>query len=34
MVENIAMYQKIGYVETDRATVGGLHRVYMRKKLN
>jgi ribosomal protein S18 acetylase RimI-like enzyme len=33
MGENIAMYQKIGYVETHRATVNGLHRVYMSKDL-
>ncbi len=34
MVENIAMYQKLGYVETERRFERGLHRVYMKKTLN
>ncbi len=33
MTENIALYQRIGYVETHRATEAGLHRVYMSKTL-
>jgi ribosomal protein S18 acetylase RimI-like enzyme len=33
MVENIALYQRIGYVETHRAVEAGLHRVYMTKTL-
>ena len=33
MTENIAMYERIGYVEVDRATEHGFPRVYMRKRL-
>jgi ribosomal protein S18 acetylase RimI-like enzyme len=33
MVENIALYQRIGYVETHRAVESGLHRVYLTKVL-
>lgn len=33
MVENRALYGKIGYVEYDRRSEDGLARVYMRKKL-
>ncbi len=33
MGENIAMYRRIGYHETHRETVRGLHRVYMKKAL-
>ena len=33
MTENIAMYGRIGYVETDRRTEHGFPRVYMRKRL-
>ena len=31
MVENIALYQRLGYSETDRRTEKGLERVYMQK---
>jgi GNAT superfamily N-acetyltransferase len=34
MTENIALYARIGYVETHRAEEKGLHRVYMTKALN
>lgn len=34
MTENQALYAKIGYVEYDRRTEGGLARVYMRKTLS
>lgn len=33
MVENLALYQRLGYVETDRRTVRGYRRVYMEKVL-
>ncbi|MGD1878015.1 MAG: GNAT family N-acetyltransferase [Kiloniellaceae bacterium] len=33
MVENIALYQRLGYVETERQQVGGYDRVYLRKKI-
>lgn len=33
MIENQALYGKIGYVEYDRRTEDGLARVYMRKSL-
>ena len=33
MIENIAMYERIGYVEVDRRTERGFPRVYMRKRL-
>ena len=33
MVENIAIYQKLGYVEIDRRTEKGYRRVYMEKQL-
>ena len=33
MSENIAMYLRVGYVETGRRTVRGYARVYMRKAL-
>jgi ribosomal protein S18 acetylase RimI-like enzyme len=33
MVENIALYQRIGFVETHRGEEGGFRRVYMRKPL-
>lgn len=33
MVENIALYKRLGYVETHRAQEKGLDRVYMRKRL-
>jgi len=33
MSENIALYARIGYVETHRAEEKGLRRVYMRKRL-
>ncbi|NIY99212.1 GNAT family N-acetyltransferase [Salipiger sp. HF18] len=33
MVENIKIYLRRGYVETHRAEVNGLHRVYMAKRL-
>ena len=31
MVENIKLYSRLGYVETDRKEEHGLRRVYMRK---
>ncbi len=31
MAENIAMYKRMGYTETDRRTEKGFQRVYMRK---
>lgn len=34
MVENIEIYLRRGYVETHRAEVNGLHRVYMVKRLD
>jgi len=34
MTENIALYGRIGYAETHRAEEKGLHRVYMRKRLD
>jgi ribosomal protein S18 acetylase RimI-like enzyme len=30
MTENLAMYRRIGFIETHRAMVNGLNRVYMR----
>lgn len=33
MTENLALYARIGYRETHRATEKGLHRVYMEKVL-
>ena len=33
MTENIAMYERIGYMEVDRRTERGFARVYMRKRL-
>lgn len=33
MVENIALYTRIGYVETHRAQQAGHHRVFMEKRL-
>jgi ribosomal protein S18 acetylase RimI-like enzyme len=34
MVENLALYSRIGYVEYDRRRHGGARVVYMRKKLD
>jgi GNAT superfamily N-acetyltransferase len=34
MTENIALYQRIGYVETARVSEKGFDRVYMRKLLD
>ncbi|NKB75647.1 MAG: GNAT family N-acetyltransferase [Gammaproteobacteria bacterium] len=34
MTENFAMYKKRGYVETERATVKGYDRIYMRKLIS
>lgn len=33
MTENIAMYKRLGYAETERRTERGYQRVYMRKQL-
>lgn len=33
MLENVAIYKRLGYVETERKAVAGYHRVYMRKGL-
>lgn len=33
MIENIALYRRLGYRETGRRTEEGLHRVHMRKDL-
>ncbi|MDE2466701.1 MAG: GNAT family N-acetyltransferase [Alphaproteobacteria bacterium] len=33
MHENIALYKRVGYVETHRAEEKGMHRIYMRKEL-
>ena len=33
MIENIALYQRLGYTETQRVTEKGFARVYMRKML-
>lgn len=33
MVENIALYTRLGYVETERRVVGDFDRVFMRKDL-
>jgi ribosomal protein S18 acetylase RimI-like enzyme len=33
MTENIALYQRIGYIETSRVTEKGFDRVYMVKRL-
>lgn len=34
MTENIALYTRIGYIETHRVVEKGLHRVYMIKQLD
>ncbi len=34
MQRNIALYERLGFVETHRATVGGHRRVFMTKALN
>jgi ribosomal protein S18 acetylase RimI-like enzyme len=34
MVENIAIYTRLGYRETSRRLVNGYHRVFMEKRLN
>ena len=34
MTENITLYQRLGYVETERRTERGYPRVYMRKSLS
>ncbi len=34
MTENVALYTRIGYVETHRGEENGFHRVYMTKRLN
>lgn len=31
MVENIALYTRLGYAETERRAIGAFHRVFMRK---
>ena len=33
MTENVALYERIGYVEVERRTERGFPRVYMRKRL-
>jgi len=33
MTENIEMYKRLGYLETERCTEKGYRRVYMRKRL-
>lgn len=33
MLENVAIYLRLGYVETERKAVAGYDRVYMRKEL-
>lgn len=33
MVENIALYTRLGYVETERRATGAFHRVFMRKDI-
>lgn len=33
MTENIALYQRLGYIETERRNEHGFQRVYMRKEL-
>jgi hypothetical protein len=33
MVENLALYPKMGFVETERRTEEGFERVYFRKEL-
>jgi hypothetical protein len=33
MVENIALYQRLGYRETQRVRVAGYDRVYLRKEV-
>ncbi|OGR26187.1 MAG: hypothetical protein A2277_19075 [Desulfobacterales bacterium RIFOXYA12_FULL_46_15] len=33
MTENIELYKRLGYMETERKTVQGYQRVYMRKEL-
>jgi ribosomal protein S18 acetylase RimI-like enzyme len=34
MIENLAMYARIGFIETHRATEKGFDRVYMRRSLS
>jgi ribosomal protein S18 acetylase RimI-like enzyme len=34
MIENLSMYENIGFVETNRAVEKGFHRVYMRRNLS
>ena len=34
MVENLALYRHLGYVETERRENGGYQRIYMRKVLS
>lgn len=34
MTENLGLYKKLGYTETERKTEQGYHRVYMRKSLS
>jgi ribosomal protein S18 acetylase RimI-like enzyme len=34
MTENMEMYKRLGYVETERKTEQGYNRVYMRKPLS
>jgi hypothetical protein len=34
MVENLALYRRLGYVEVDRVAAGGLGRVEMVKRLD
>ncbi|WP_422366161.1 GNAT family N-acetyltransferase [Pelagibius sp.] len=33
MLENVAIYRRLGYLETERKAVAGYDRVYMRKEL-
>ena len=33
MVENLAFYQRLGFVEVERRVDDGYHRVFMRKSL-
>ena len=34
MVENVDLYERLGYRETARRTVSGYHRIYLRKPLD
>jgi len=34
MTENIEMYKRLGYIETERRIEGGYQRIYMRKSLS